>query len=167
MYKVISGETEYSIMPQKEENIFSVNDKDVALDVKKLSDRSFHILRNNKGYSVEVVTIDKTEKQVTLKINGSLYTYTIKDEMDLLLKKMGLSNISKPKVSEIKAPMPGLVLEVVAKVGDLVKKGDALVILEAMKMENVIKSPIDGEIKAIKVKNGQPVEKNEILIQFK
>jgi len=137
------------------------------LDVKKLSDRSFHILRNNKGYSVEVVTIDKTEKQVTLKINGSLYTYTIKDEMDLLLKKMGLSNISKPKVSEIKAPMPGLVLEVVAKVGDLVKKGDALVILEAMKMENVIKSPIDGEIKAIKVKNGQPVEKNEILIQFK
>jgi biotin carboxyl carrier protein len=139
----------------------------VALDIKKLSETAFHVLRNNKGYQVELVHLDKAAKTVSLKVNGSIYNYTLKDEMDLLLQKMGLNNIATAKVSEVKAPMPGLVLEVVAHEGDTVKKGDALVILEAMKMENVIKSPIDGEVKAIKVKNGEPVEKNQILIQFK
>lgn len=167
MYKVISNKKEFSISAEKENNVFSVNDNNVALDIKKLSERAFHVLRDNKGYQVELVHLDKAAKSVSLKVNGSIYNYTLKDEMDLLLQKMGLNDITVAKVSEVKAPMPGLVLEVVAHEGDTVKKGDALVILEAMKMENVIKSPIDGEVKAIKVKNGEPVEKNQILIQFK
>ena len=128
MYKVISNKKEFSVSAEKENNVFYVNDNNVALDIKKLSETAFHVLRNNKGYQVELVHLDKAAKTVSLKVNGSIYNYTLKDEMDLLLQKMGLNNIATAKVSEVKAPMPGLVLEVVSHEGDTVKKGDALVI---------------------------------------
>ena len=63
--------------------------------------------------------------------------------------------------------MPGLILDVVVKESDLVKKGDPVIILEAMKMENILSSPVDGKVKEIKVNPQQTVEKNNILIKFK
>ena len=69
-------------------------------------------------------------------------------------------------VKEVKAPMPGLVVSVIATKGQEVKEGDSLLILEAMKMENVLKSPVDGVIKNIKIEETNTVEKNEILIEF-
>jgi biotin carboxyl carrier protein len=62
--------------------------------------------------------------------------------------------------------MPGLILQIQTSVGAAVKKGEVLVILEAMKMENAIKSPVDGTIKAIPVTGGKSVEKNQVLVQF-
>jgi biotin carboxyl carrier protein len=62
--------------------------------------------------------------------------------------------------------MPGLVHQILISEGQIVKKGDALLILEAMKMENVIKSPADGTATKIRVSKGQNVEKNQVLIQF-
>jgi len=69
-------------------------------------------------------------------------------------------------MKEIKAPMPGLILDIKVAPGDVVKKGDVLVILEAMKMENSIKSPGDGMVKIVRVGLKQSVEKNQVLIQF-
>ena len=63
-------------------------------------------------------------------------------------------------------PMPGMVLNVLVKEGDAVKKGDELLVLEAMKMENNIKAPGDGIVSEISVKSGDKVEKNQILIRF-
>ena len=79
---------------------------------------------------------------------------------------MGLSNLLAAKVSEIKAPMPGMVLKVLVEEGAEIKKGDNLFVLEAMKMENIIKSPADVVVKTIKIKPGDKVEKGQILIQF-
>ena len=62
--------------------------------------------------------------------------------------------------------MPGLVLDILVKVGDEVKKGDPLMILEAMKMENILKSASDGVIKKINVEKKQAVEKGQVLINF-
>jgi biotin carboxyl carrier protein len=62
--------------------------------------------------------------------------------------------------------MPGMVLNVLVQEGIAVKKGDALIVLEAMKMENILKSPSDGVIKKIIANKGKAVEKNEVLIQF-
>lgn len=70
------------------------------------------------------------------------------------------------KVNHLKSPMPGLVLKVIAKVGDLVKQGEPLLVLEAMKMENVFKAPSDVVIKSIDVTEKQAVEKGELLISF-
>ena len=62
--------------------------------------------------------------------------------------------------------MPGLVLDVKLNVGDSVEKGDSILILEAMKMENVLKSPAEGVVKSIHINKGDAVEKNQLLISF-
>jgi biotin carboxyl carrier protein len=77
-----------------------------------------------------------------------------------------MNNLNSQAAKEIKAPMPGLIFDIKVKEGDEVKKGDAVLILEAMKMENILKSPGDGTVKSIKIKKGQSVEKNQVLIQF-
>jgi acetyl-CoA carboxylase biotin carboxyl carrier protein len=65
---------------------------------------------------------------------------------------------------EVKAPMPGKILEVLVKVGDQVKEDDELLMLEAMKMENPIYAPIDGTVKDIKVKANDSVETDQVLV---
>lgn len=77
---------------------------------------------------------------------------------------MSLSGAAK--IKELKAPMPGLVLNVLVQVGQSIQKDSPLLVLEAMKMENVIKSPIDGIISSISIINGDKVDKNQVLIQF-
>jgi biotin carboxyl carrier protein len=79
---------------------------------------------------------------------------------------MGFDISSSKMIDEIKAPMPGLILEINVKVGQEVKENDALLILEAMKMENVLTSPRSGFIKSISAKKSDSVEKNQLLIEF-
>ena len=135
-------------------------------DVIKVKDGSFHIIKDNKSYSVEVVKADIKEKSFTISVNGNKYQLAVKDKFDELLQSLGLDSMASKKVNEIKAPMPGLVLDVKVNEGDAVKKGDAILVLEAMKMENNIKSPTDGIVKKIHVKKGMAVEKNQVLINF-
>ncbi len=136
------------------------------LEIQVLSDRRFHILNEGKSIIAEVVEADFKTKEFTIKINQNNYQLVVEDQFDRLIKDLGLSKVQNSQVKEIKAPMPGLVLDIVVQVGATVVKGDALVILEAMKMENIIKSPGDGIIKSIKVDQGQSVDKNQILVDF-
>ncbi len=135
-------------------------------DVLKVKDGSFHVIKDNKSYNVEVVKADVKEKSFVISVNGNKYSLSVKDKFDELLQSLGLDSMASKKVNEIKAPMPGLVVEVKIAEGDTVKKGDAILVLEAMKMENNIKSPTDGVIKKIHVKKGMAVEKNQVLINF-
>ena len=84
--------------------------------------------------------------------------------MDLLLEKLGIDNAATQGKNDVKAPMPGLILDVLVDIGDEVKKGTPLLILEAMKMENIIKSPGDGLVSDVLVKVGASVEKNHTLL---
>lgn len=143
-----------------------VDDAIVNVDTEVLADGSAHVLYNNKSYNIELITENNLDKTLIIKVNGSVYHIAIEDQYDQLLKKLGLDGAQSNKVSEIKAPMPGLVLNVMVAEGQSVEKGDSLLVLEAMKMENVIKSPTSGLIKKILISKGIKVEKNEILIQF-
>jgi biotin carboxyl carrier protein len=88
------------------------------------------------------------------------------DQFDELLHQLGMDNLNTAKVSEIKAPMPGLVLRILASEGEEVQKGGNLLVLEAMKMENIIKAPADVIIKSVKVNPGDKVEKNQVMMIF-
>lgn len=164
MYKASVNNNSFDITLDDEGLI--INGVRLQWNLARISDESYHILLDNKGYNVEIISADVRTKLFCIKINGKKYDVSLKDKFDLLLEKMGMNNSSANKVNSIKAPMPGLIIDLKVKEGDLVKTGDPLLILEAMKMENVIKATGDSVVKALKVKKGESVEKNQVLIEF-
>jgi biotin carboxyl carrier protein len=145
---------------------FLVNGKVVQWDLVKVTEGYFHIVYGTKSYTAELLKADYATKSFQFRINGNNYSVAVKDRFDLLLEKMGMNNNAASKLNNIKAPMPGLIIDLKVKQGDSVKTGDALIILEAMKMENIIKSPGDGTVRTMRVKKGESVEKNQVLIEF-
>ena len=164
MYKAtVNGKT-FDIDSNAEETL--VNGNPLKWDMVKISEGYFHILHENKSYRAEVLDTDTDTKTITIKINGKKYPVQLKDKFDLLLEKMGMTNAAAGKINNIKAPMPGLIIDLKVHVGDVVKVGDQVLILEAMKMENVLKSAGEGTVKNVKVKKGDRVEKGQVLVEF-
>jgi biotin carboxyl carrier protein len=162
---LVNGKKEHTVVLEDSSSGL-LNGLPFQLDHIKIKDGSFHVIRNNRSYTVEVVKAEPETKSFTLSVNGNKYTLQVKDKYDVLLKSLGLDNLNSRKVNELKAPMPGLVLNIIAQEGVAVKKGDPLLVLEAMKMENILKSPADLVVKKIAVKKGIAVEKNQALIYF-
>ena len=166
MYKVKVND-QFLFEIEHNESTLLVNGDPVQLDLSTVSNRSTHVLYQNKSFNTEIVELNKADKTCKVKVNGNIYQISIEDQFDVLLKQLGLDNLTANKVSEIKAPMPGLVLKVLVEENAEVKKGDNLLVLEAMKMENILKSSTDGVVKKVLIKQGDKVEKNQILVQFK
>lgn len=156
----------YSFEVEAEQQVFKVNGSELQIDLAAASGGHAHIIYQHKSYKLELVSEDKSEKTSVIKVNGTLYNVAIEDQYDLLLKQLGFDHAKGNKMQEIKAPMPGLVLNIMVEAGQEVNKGDNLLVLEAMKMENIIKSPSNGTVKKILMNKGDKVEKNQILIQF-
>lgn len=143
-----------------------VDGKQFALDVVQSSQGHSHWLIENRSMVAEVVASNPETKEFTVKVNNNTYRVQLKDQFDELLESLGMEAAGKKRITEVKAPMPGLVLNVLVKEGDSVAKDTPLLILEAMKMENVIKSATDAVIKRVIAVKGVPVEKNAVLIEF-
>jgi biotin carboxyl carrier protein len=124
------------------------------------------VLHNGKSYTAIVENVDRKAKEVSLKVNGQLYKIAIKEPIDQLLSNMGMDLKAMQKAEPIKAPMPGMVLKVLVTPGQQINKGDGLVILEAMKMENILKATAAGTVKAIRVNERTAVEKGTVLIEL-
>jgi biotin carboxyl carrier protein len=166
MYKIkVNNQFEHEV--QSKANTLTLNGDEFLADMVKLDANNYHVLHNNQSYNVEVVELNSTDKTGTIKVNGNVYQLKAKDQFDALLEQLGMANLNNNKISDIKAPMPGLVLKVLVSEGDEVKKGDNLFVLEAMKMENIIKAPADATIKTIKIQPTDKVEKGQLLILFK
>ncbi|HKC66840.1 MAG TPA: biotin/lipoyl-containing protein [Bacteroidia bacterium] len=165
MYKV-KVDNKFDFNFEKTQGVWQLEGKDIAFDMIEINKNSFHVLKDNKSYNVEIVGHNVAEKSFQIKVNQTIYNLTVKDKYDELLHQLGLDKAMVSKVSNIKAPMPGLVLNILVEDGQEIKKGDALIVLEAMKMENILKSPTDGKVKKVAVKKGVAVEKGQILIEF-
>lgn len=164
MYTLKSAHQQYKI--EEREGKLYLNDVLLDLDISDLGKQHFHVIENNKSYEAELLELNKEEKYVLIKVNTNVYRFDVSDQYDILLKEMGLDKLNQHTVKELKAPMPGLVLQLMVQTGDEIKKGDNLLILEAMKMENILKAPADAIVKSIIIKAGDKVEKNQVLIQF-
>jgi len=164
MYKATVNQNSFEI--SSDDSGLVVDGVPLHWDLVKISEGHFHILLNNKSFSAEIVKADVQTKSFSIKINGGIYVVALKDKFDLLLEKMGMNNGMTNKVNNVKAPMPGLIIDLKVCDGDQVRSGDPLLILEAMKMENIIKASGDGTVKSVKVKKGESVEKNQVLIEF-
>ncbi len=130
-------------------------------------DRSFfEIEYMGKTYHGEVVDAQTEDQKMTIKINQR--TFSIKKErpIDELIHEMGLDKKKVKKLHQLKSPMPGRILEFAVNEGDEVDLGTPLLTLEAMKMENVIKSEGVGTVKKLVKQKDEVVEKNELIIEF-
>ncbi len=167
MYKVdVNEKYKFDLDLNEADKTAVLNGETVAYDVLQ-EGKSFHAIVNNKSYNVHLLEKNALTKELKLSVNGNVYTVDIKDKLDLLLEKLGMDTSMSAAVKDMKAPMPGLVVELKAAPGDVLKKGDPILVLEAMKMENVLKAPADVEIDAFKVEKGDTIEKNAVLVTFK
>ena len=149
------------------EHQFELNDSEISkFDSIEVSKDEFHVLNDNQSFSAKIIESDFQNKEYQVKVNNNTYDVSLINEMDILIKEMGFQLGTSKLVSEINAPMPGLVLEINVSEGQEVKENQSLLILEAMKMENVLSSPRDGVIKSIFVKQGEAVDKNALLLEF-
>ena len=144
----------------------SIDGKDFKADIIEHKKGWFHIIRDNRSFEAEVISTNPEEKIFVIKVNNNVYNISVKDKYDELLHSMGMDVAGSKKINDIKAPMPGLVLNVMVQSGQKIQKGDAMIVLEAMKMENVLKAPADGTIKKINIIKGDKVEKNQVLVNF-
>jgi biotin carboxyl carrier protein len=143
------------------------------VDGVEMADKDFLWIKEGQSAMIKIqhqhyrINIIKMEgKMLMLTINGKQTEVNIADSMDILLQELGMDKMFQKGVEDLKSPMPGLVLKVMTQVGEVVKKGSPLIILEAMKMENVIKAPSDVVIKEILVKEKDAIEKNKVMIRF-
>lgn len=135
-------------------------------DLVALSPVSFHLIKDHRCSNAILLEADETAKRLTIEIDGEIFDIEIKDELEQVLDQMGFGKATIKQVKEIKAPMPGLVLEIVVADGQEVRKGDKLLILEAMKMENSIMIQTSAIIKKVSVSAGQAVEKGQVLVEL-
>ena len=162
-------------MPEKNETLqVKSNDFLFSLSVKEAeeanlvnrNDNDYHIIKDNRSVHARVTETDASGKKITVEVEGETFEVEIKDELDQVLQKMGFGSVSQKHIKKIKAPMPGLVLEISVKEGQEVLEGEKLLILEAMKMENSIVIHANATIKKINIKKGQAVEKGQVLIEL-
>jgi biotin carboxyl carrier protein len=136
--------------------------------------KNFKFKIRGTQYNVDIQDINKNE--VEIEVNGTPYLVTIEREVKpsktpTIVRKRLPNDVKKPKLSgdslkSIKAPLPGNIFKINIKEGDSVKKGETLLIMEAMKMENNILAEFDGVVKSVKVKEGDTVLQNDILIEL-
>lgn len=152
---------EYEIVIDNDQEVM-VNGERYEIDFQYLNgDGVLSLLLNNR--SLEAVVDDKGDSWEVL-TRGELYTVQVQDERAYRLAQARGSGPAVTGEAHVASPMPGLIVAVAVAVGDHVHKGDKVVILESMKMENELRAPRDGVILRINVNKGDSVEKDQTLI---
>ncbi len=157
--------TNYLITVNQEE-ISVAKSEIAALDLIKVDGDDFHLLKNNQAYRIRLLHADYSNKSLQVLVNGNRYELKIEDGYDIQVREMGLLTTSSQKENSVKAPMPGLIIDIMVQEGQSISNGTPLVVLSAMKMENIILSPRDGTIKSIMVKKEDTVEKGQLIIEI-
>lgn len=155
----------YKIRANEFDFCFSADEIKSTELIKKSPDE-YHIIKDHRSVIARLIHSDIGAKKITIEVEGELFDIEIKDELDQMLEKMGFGQAVNKQLKEIKAPMPGLVLEISVSEGQKVNEGEKILILVAMKMENSIMIHTNATIKRIAVRAGQAVEKGQVLVEL-
>ena len=146
------------------DKLFIKKDNIIEIDCAKLSQNSYSLILNGKSH---YITINSHLKGYEVTVDHHTHLVQVQDELDILLEKFGMQIEETSHAGKIHAQIPGLVSQIFVKKGDKVKVNQKLFILEAMKMENEIDSPVSGTIDHIHSKAGDKVEKGHIIMEIK
>ncbi len=160
----INNNRTYSVDSQ--DGTWFLDGSPVQLDIKAHTNGLINVLYNGKSYTAILEKLDHKTKEAVLRINGSSHSVQISEPLDQLLSSMGLDMSAMVKIEPVKAPMPGMILRILVEPGQQVNKGDGLLILEAMKMENVLKATTSATVKSVRVTEKTAVEKGAVLIEL-
>lgn len=157
------GEQSYTVeIEENGKSVYriSVDGNEFLVDGKKTGRTNFSLIVDNRSFEIEV---DNTDDEYRVLVDGRNYRIHLVDERRVRVgaAQSGLQLQGRQMVS---VPMPGKIIAVLVAIGDAVEMGQGLVIVEAMKMENEVRSPITGEVKEIKVKPGDTVEGGALLV---
>ena len=156
------GEQTYTVeIEEVDKSVYrvSVDGNEFLVDGKKTGRTNYSLIVDNRSFEIEV---DNSEDQYRVLVDGRNYHVHLVDERRMRVggAQSGLQLQGRQKVA---VPMPGKVIAVLVPEGDTVEKGQGLVIVEAMKMENEVRSPVPGQVKEIRVKPGDAVEAGAVL----
>ncbi len=150
----------------KEDDRLILNNAPADCDIQWQPNGLISILHNGKSHTAILEKKDIKNKTLTLRVDGQMYEVSISEPIDQLLNSMGMDLKAMQQAEPVKAPMPGMILKILVTPGQQIRKGDGLLILEAMKMENVLKASADATVKSVKVDERTAVEKGAILIEL-
>ena len=160
-YVTTSGEREILIEILDEHHI-TVDGVDYEIDFESVSEQTvYSLLANNKSYEALVY---ESEEGWQVLLQGSQYVLLVEDEREKRLRASLGGGPQENVDFHLRAPMPGLIVTVPVNEGQEVEKGDVLVVLESMKMQNQLKSPRPGKVRRVQVKPGDSVEQRDTLL---
>lgn len=157
----LTGEKKVNVQ-LRDGKLHKINNRKAAFEIELIENDEYVIKVNEKSHLGQVVSLKQNE--VTVMINGNTYNFTVETELGSKRKEKLTKDAGK-KVSKTTAPLPGEIVAVLVTEGQEVHKGEPVMILEAMKMQNEIISPISGKIKALHVKAEETVMKDQALFE--
>jgi len=162
MYQVTINDSSTFLVDAEKQPVF-LDGHPVDWSSEQTDPGRYSILFGHRSFIALVTGQDAQSGTLTIWINGRDYTIRITDPREQILDTLAVRGPRVPLTKQVLAPMPGLVQKLMIIPGQAIRKGDPVLILEAMKMENQFNSPQDGTVKEIRVKKGEPVEKGGIL----
>jgi len=158
----LGGQTSVVRITETEKSVYrvSVDGHEFMVDGRRTGRNNYSLLIDNRSFEVDV---DTTEDEYRVLLDGRTYRISMSDERQVRVGGRQ-SGIEVSGRQEVRIPMPGKVVAVLVNEGDTVDKGQGLVIVEAMKMENEVRAPGNGEVKEIRVNVGESVEAGQVLV---
>ncbi|MEL7377391.1 MAG: biotin/lipoyl-containing protein [Bacteroidota bacterium] len=146
---------------------YPVSKAEIAdLDLIDTGQHHFHLLHQNQGYQVVFRGISEDGKKVHLRVNERDYEATVSDGIDQLVQQMGLNTLNDQAGKDVYSPMPGLILEVLVSPGQEIEAGMPLLILEAMKMENILRAERKSTVSKVNAAAGDSLAVDEVIMEF-
>jgi biotin carboxyl carrier protein len=161
----LSSENKRFCFPQPLKHSIRIGRRDYEVKLKSDDKFGTYILWKNRKYPVEIIRSRQNKYEILFK--DISYIFTVETPFSLKRMKVLSSGRGKAEKELLKAPMPGKIIDVLVREGSDVLRGEPLVILEAMKMQNEIQSPVNGKVIKVNAKANTNVMKDDILVEIK